>query len=614
MSVTYVLRDEYPRQALAMMVTGRDRYIYFKRPMVSLLLPQVPEVLMQMPEEKKLHESIESEQAIELTKTVGIQTVFRESEAQTDPYSPEFIIKAGEDPEILSFKYFTYGNGLPASMAEMELIDQAREKKLFEQMLPSSTDEACFALRRKLMDEQEFKEWAKRESDIKRIQNERLNLLHTALIDREKENEERSAQRVEELKLKKTEQKDRALVKIGRKRIKVLRKMFKQRKVADQMTVKRDIIEEYADYGSRVYAGVTREGLNLDKLANKYEVQPEVLTTYVGLRELSETLPARITQTTINVVSERNRIEKAYTRKEIQHRGALSKAQDAIDKVYKAPSEIEDSKGPGRHSVQELRYRPETPEIRATETDDEDRRYIAVVLLQRLLRGRAIQNAMFEGKEKRLDLIGELRRTGEMEEMTEEDQELAILQAYKERLLDGVAEALQGEFISDTLDNLSKELVRLKQERKIAAIVKHAERERRKKECEEAGRRQAEEILRAREDALFKEIMQTHQGTVDTYLQGILSEAVQGASMTQAYEEAELRAFQFNRIVDTLEDRLNRPEMIVKDLVSAFLIPEIERSKIQRQTRLEEKRHLVAARQVLKETAEKARKNIKKNN
>ncbi|CAG9328890.1 unnamed protein product [Blepharisma stoltei] len=612
MSVTYVLRDEYPRQALEMMVTGRDRFIYFRRPMVSLLLPQVPEVVMQIPEERKMQESIESEQPIELTKTVGIQTVFRESEAQTDPYSPEYTVKPGDDPEILGFKYFTYGNGLPASMAEMELIEQAREKKRFELMLPASTDEACFALRRKLMDEQEFKEWAKRESDIKRIQNERLNLLHTALLDREKENEERSAQRVEELKLKKTEQKDRALVKIGRKRIKVLRKMFKQRKVADQMTVKRDIIEEYADYGSRVYAGITREGLNLDKLANKYEVQPEVLTTYVGLRELSESLPARITETVVNVVKEKNKIEKSYTRKDIQRRNALSRAQQAIDELYKAPSEIEDSKGPGRHSVQELRYRPETPRLEATESDAEERRYIAVVLLQRLLRGRAIQNAMFEGKEKRLDLIGELRRTGEMEELTEEDQERAILNAYKERLLDGTIEALQGEFISETMDNLSKELVRLKQERKITAIVKHAERERRKKECEEAGRRQAEEILRAREDALFREIMQTHQGTVDSYLQNIMGQAVEGASVTQAYEEAELRAFQLNRIVDTLEDRLNRPEMIVKDLVSSFLIPEIERTKIQRQLKLEEKRHLVAARQVLKETAEKTRKNLNK--
>ena len=182
MSITYVLRDEYPRHALEMMVSGRDRHIYFKRPIIPLLQPQIPEVVMQVHETQRPHESVQSEVKLETSKTVEVQTMFRESEVQTIPYSPEYIVKEGEDPEVLNFTYFVYGNGLPASMTEMELIEQSREKRIFESMLPSSTDEACFLLRRKLMDEQEFKEWAKRENDIKRIQNER-NLLpqHTIL-------------------------------------------------------------------------------------------------------------------------------------------------------------------------------------------------------------------------------------------------------------------------------------------------------------------------------------------------------------------------------------------------------------------------------------------------
>jgi Cilia- and flagella-associated protein 91 len=612
MSLTYVLRDEYPRQALEMMVSGRDRHIYFKRPIIPLLQPQIPEVVMQLHDSQKPHESLQSEIKVEATKTVEIQTMFRESEAQTIPYSPEYTIKPGEDPEVLNFTYFVYGNGLPASMTEMELIEQSREKRLFESMLPSSTDEACFLLRRKLMDEQEFKEWAKRENDIKRIQNERLNLLHTALIDREKENNEKNAQRVDEMKLKKTEQKDRALVKIGRKRIKVLRKMFKQRKAADSLGVKRDIIEEYNNFGSSVYAGITREGLNLDKLANKYEVQPEVLTTYQGLTELSESLPNKILQTTYSIKQEQIRIDKGYNRKEIKHRAALSKAQKAIDIMYKIPSEGEESKGAGRHSVAEIRDRADTPIILPTEDekDDNDAIYVNIILLQRLLRGRSIQNIMFKGKEKRLDLIGEVRRCGEMIELTEEQKEKEILEAYRERIVDGLAEALQGEFVSDTLDALSKELVRLKQERKISAIVKFAERERRKKECEEAGRRQAEEILRNREDAMFREIMETNQGTVDTYLQFILTDSVDKRAYGQAIDEAQLRAFHINRIVDNMEERNNQPHLVVKDLVSSFLMPEVQRLKIQNQMRAHEKRNLAAARAVLKEAAVRARRNL----
>lgn len=48
----------------------------------------------------------------------------------------------------------------------------------------------------------------------------------------------------------------------------------------------RDIIEDYGNYGSNVYAGISREGLTLDKLANKYEVQPVALNSYNGLLEI----------------------------------------------------------------------------------------------------------------------------------------------------------------------------------------------------------------------------------------------------------------------------------------------------------------------------------------
>lgn len=106
-----------------------------------------------------------------------MQTVYRESEAQTNPYTPEYIIDKENVPEVLSIANLRFGKGLPASMAEMDLIEQMREKRSFENALPPTSDEACFTLRRKLMEEQEVREWNKREEDIKRLQNERLNLL-----------------------------------------------------------------------------------------------------------------------------------------------------------------------------------------------------------------------------------------------------------------------------------------------------------------------------------------------------------------------------------------------------------------------------------------------------
>ncbi len=62
--------------------------------------------------------------------------------------------------------------------------------------------------------------------------------------------------------------------------------------------------------------------------------------------------------------------------------------------------------------------------------------------MQRLLRGRAKQNMMFEGKEKRLDLIAELRATEEWKAASELEEEKMLIENYQERVLDGTAEAL----------------------------------------------------------------------------------------------------------------------------------------------------------------------------
>jgi len=76
--------------------------------------------------------------------------------------------------------------------------------------------------------------------------------------------------------------------------------------------------------------------------------------------------------------------------------------------------------------------------------------------------------------------------------------------------MDGIAEGLQAEIIADTMGALSNELVRFKQERRIAAMVHMAEQDRRRREAEESGRRQAEMILAQREDKLYSDIMAVH--------------------------------------------------------------------------------------------------------
>jgi hypothetical protein len=85
--------------------------------------------------------------------------------------------------------------------------------------------------------------------------------------------------------------------------------MYKARKNVEVKSKKRDIIEDYANFGSTVYAPITRDGLSLDKKANKYEVQPEALSSYLGIEELSRSLPAKVFQSNVQIES----VKKDFT-------------------------------------------------------------------------------------------------------------------------------------------------------------------------------------------------------------------------------------------------------------------------------------------------------------
>lgn len=293
----------------------------------------------------------------------------------------------------------------------------------------------------------------------------------------------------------------------------------------------------------------------------------------------------------------------------MQHKAALIKMQEIIDSKNEPKDDEELKKNQELKKFQADLLRPATPVISGRSEGDpmeNYRIYKSALLLQRLIRGRDQQDIMFEGKEKRLDLIVELRITEEWSKASDNQTEKNLIQNYQERVIDGVAEGLQAQVIAATMDTLSKELVRFKQERKIAAMVHMAEQDRRRREAEESGRRQAEQILSQREDFLFKELMSVHQGRVDNYLQNIISNTVDDASTKQAYDEAQLKVQRLNKILDKMEEKRNKPQSIVKDLMSSFLIPDIQRRKIQRQVQFEQKRFMESARKAIQSAVSQA--------
>jgi len=599
--------------AEATQVSGSFRHKFFSRPNKQMLstLPHIVMYAMKDGGSKGMQASQTMQMPESRTKTVGTQSVYRESETQTNPYSPDYFITPNQVPEVLTLTHLTYGAGLPATEAELAMIERTRQKRLFEAMLPPPTDEFNLALRSQLMEQQEFRNWADRERTIRELQEKRLALLQEALGERSANREANQDDKVERMRQRKEEERDRTLAACQRKRIKVLRKMQNERQKVEQKPAKRDVITEYADFTSHVYAPLARHGHVPDSNTARIEVQPADLTTFPGLVQLEQSLPAHLLRASDKHPKEiQKKAKSSYqVRKDAEMANALKTAMDGIKKDLQQPDmEGKDggaattATGLKKIHVRTILDRPETPRMKEDVLPEEEEQEAAVLLLQRIIRGRAFQNQMFEGKEKRLDLINELRAAERFAETATTVEEKRYIDQLREKAFEGVLESVQGSVISSTLDQLSKELLRFQQERRIAVMVKLAERDRQLRQAQESGRRQAEERLREREDEMFRQIMGVHQGTVDSYLEEVLTNTVEQAAQSRALTEARLKAAKINQVVDTLEAAVQDPEVVVRELVHSFNLPHVQHEVVKRRIAVENKRFSEAAREALDET------------
>uniref|UniRef100_A0A8D0KZI6 Cilia- and flagella-associated protein 91 n=1 Tax=Strix occidentalis caurina TaxID=311401 RepID=A0A8D0KZI6_STROC len=496
-------------------------------------------------------------------RTLGTQTDYRDGEAQTDPYSPEYVVPSGSVPELLTLATLTWGRGLPAGLVEVEMIERAREKRAWEATLPAMDSASQITKRRKMMEDMERKEWAFREQEIEKLQEVRLEVLKKLLRRREENQNKLDAkrlddhwqnhQKVKEEKIKKI-QHDCHLFWSNRKLI------AKGNNVMGKLE-RRDIIKEYTDFASQTYAPLSRIGYFPDNHSERYVVKNLYLNTFAGLCELEASLPDSVTQVKIEAPKPK------YTTTKTGFIKRSAKLEVELAQIHQVWSCIQ------QHEEEETE--------------------LAVICLQKLLRGRAIQNMMFEGKEKRLELIQELRTTHALQEdgqlllkakeqMTQALQQQHDLQMHKLSSVENHLAREEGRALANTFDFLSKELVRLQEERKIHAFVMLAERQRRMREAEESGRRQVEERRRREEDEIFRQVVKVHQSTIDSYLEDIILSSMENTAEEQAREEVQRMAVEINDIAYEMESRRTRlqSEEIVAELVYDFLIPEAEKMSV----------------------------------
>ncbi|KAI8509247.1 Cilia- and flagella-associated protein 91 [Branchiostoma belcheri] len=583
-------------------VSGRNRYQYFRRPIIPFLQQVPPDVLLATNKVDPLAPP-ESQQAARpptpMTRTVAIQTDYRDSETQTEPYSPEYVVRPGSAPELLTLATLTFGRGLPAGLAEVEMIERARAKRAWEATLPPLNDVSQLDKRRKMMDEQERKEWAIREAEIEKLQEARLEVLKKLLQQREQNHRELTTKRLDRLWTKKQQHKEDKVTRIRREHIKTIRKLTKKRLNVEGKVERRDITHDYSNHASQTYAPISRVGVFLDRGSEQYVVKSRHLTTYEGLLELEGSLPDFVTQPRIRAPKQRSVVGKdGYVKRKNRREKELAEIYEEMQK-----NKLKGDEAP-------------KPCVEVPSQEEEDQE-LAVIFLQKLIRGKAVQNMMFEGKEKRRELILELQSTHALQEAQQQmkkSEKEAILTLQRQRQMhqhkesnidEGLAD-LEGAAIGDMLDFLSKELIRLQEERRIHAFSMLAERQRRIREAEESGRRQVEERRRREEDEIFKQVIGVHQETVDTYLQDIIIGSVDATAERQAREEVQRKAEQINDIAYEIEESRTKlqSEEIVSELVHSFLLPEVQKQTTREKVKTQQRKHLLAAHKVVHKEGE----------
>lgn len=122
-------------------------------------------------------EDMEEEAA---SRTVGTQSDYRESEAQTTPWDVPYTVSDTpsvkqqylsaqyhcQGPELLTLRDLKVGQGLPVGLAQVEEIEKRRVKRAFDAALPPLNDLQQLPRRQQFLEAWEAQEWADKEATM----------------------------------------------------------------------------------------------------------------------------------------------------------------------------------------------------------------------------------------------------------------------------------------------------------------------------------------------------------------------------------------------------------------------------------------------------------------
>jgi hypothetical protein len=584
------------------------------------------------------------------THDMGVQTLYRESEAQTLPYSPDYITDEhnglrSDDPtelSVLDLVNLTAENGtLPASMDEVELINKMQEKRAWELSLPQGNTSKNLKKLHTMLEDREWKEWKLREVEMKKERQVKLSMMTQLLAERQKQieavNEARLQRQIEDIDAKAlhaqkriVQERQAAIQTIGRRQLKTEERISKINGLRAETSStavslsrpfpQRDIIADYiADEldgkGSRILSRIP------------ISAAEKIMDYHIPAAKQLSNLEKWLSKSESSLAQTKGLEPLPISRAAMTHIAALDyfdgkveeKENERVDTASRLPPSRLSRKSMAAKNIPVNIYKHFEPTVRNPTpciafNDEQQQKYAAVVLLQRLLRGRKVQIEMLDGMETKAELIQELRESiehsslrtdfskvgNQHSEMIEESKEDNKVQVIKQHVDNSTcfqedqtaAGLLMGGLLTTSLVYLDQERVRREELNSIHASIQAIRMVRRIRECEESGRRQAEEEKYRLEEALLRERTTIAQPTARYFVQELLQHSVERFAENSANE---LILPQYDEPSDTS----------VREQISTWLsqeiIPEMEKQVLEREKQVEDRKYLYAAHQTLNE-------------
>ncbi|ORC91564.1 uncharacterized protein TM35_000051600 [Trypanosoma theileri] len=537
------------------------------------------------------------------TRDAGMQTVYRENEAQTVPYTPAYRIPEGGDPnpQILGLSELKWNDGLPAGMEEVELIQRIRRRRAVEASLPPETDAKSAEIRHLALFELEEQERKEKEEHMEKIRQRRLDAIRETLEKREAAREESNRRRLEAVKAQKLADLRRVIERTELRRIAAGQKSIEKgaSKTSPSPALgmyavdpiescknKKDLIESYSKYGvaaalPQIPSSTTTTPpppVGPSDHFRHYDVRPTMLTIPEGIQELETTKIPRIQKLPPNafVAPENYAINSLPT---LYQRREATRVVDALEyvnaNIHKSESPEENIHVLELYRATPRLQRPDTPELEL-EGDAEEELEEACVLLQRLLRGRAVQNDFFDGKERCRGLIEELQAASNAKyaERSPEEKKVEEDAKRREEIADSLGDEAQGDIISETLDYLFHELTRQQDLSALEELRREAEAVRADREVKEAELRTQERILHDKEAVQYTAYIRAIDDVIECYTHELYTGSAEECAMEEAIDTECKRLEKLTSSTPSLVDP-ESTETLVCDMLDNFVLPTV---------------------------------------